>query len=262
MEKRLMRIFFLLTTVGIILSGCKPGQGLGGKPSVTDLAIAAQPDFSSLDIKRMTVKVLMADGTSLTCPASCRIVRDSVVHLSVTPFFGIEAMVAQLTRDRFLVLDKLRKVAYTGSYEELEKQTGIAINFTVVQALLTNRLFILNKEGGPLNRLKAETNRGIVSLHHTQLPVKQQFVLNEANRIQETSISAVVGNYHFTNRYDGFSNQDLLVFPYQQTMNLEAGKKKYELSLSITRMTVNEKPAIPQLSIQGYRIGTIEQLMK
>lgn len=266
METRLIRLFILLTTVGILLTACKSGRDLSGgstsKTSITERAIAAQPEFSSLDIKRMTVNINTDGGTSYTSPATCRIIRDSIVHLSVQPIFGIEMFVAQLTRDRFLVLDKMRKIAYTGNYEQLGERMGMVINFNSLQALLTNRLFVLNNEGGTLSRLKAETHKGMKTLNHSHMPVRQQFILNDAFRIQETQISAVVGNYHFTARYEGFTNQDLLVFPYQQTMSLEAGKKRYALGLTITRMTINEKPLIPSISLQGYRIGNIDQLIK
>jgi len=266
METRLIRFFILLLTSGLLLSACKSGRELAGssgsKLSVTERAIAAQPAFSSLDIKRMTVNITTDDGTSYTSPATCRIISDSVVHLSVQPIFGIEMFVAQLTRDRFVVLDKMRKIAYTGNYEQLGDRMGMVINFNSLQALLTNRLFVLNNEGGPLSRFKAGNHKGAQTLNHTHVPVRQQFILNDSFRIQETQISAVVGNYHFTARYEGFTNQDMLVFPYQQTMTLEAGKKRYSLGLSITRMIVNEKPLIPSFSLQGYRIGTIDQLMK
>ncbi len=266
METRLIRLFILLLTSGLLLSACKSGRGLAGssgsKPSVTERAIAAQPEFSSLDIKRMSVNITTDGGTSYTSPATCRIIRDSVVHLSVQPIFGIELFVAQFTRDGFLILDKMKRVAYTGSFGQLGEQMGMVINFNSLQAMLTNRLFVLNPEGGPLGRLKAASHKGNQALTHTHVPVRQQFILNDAFRIQETQISAVVGNYHFTTRYEGFTNLDMLVFPYQQTMSLEAGKKRYTLGLTITRMIINEKPPIPSLSIQGYRIGNIDQLLK
>ncbi|MDX9749215.1 MAG: DUF4292 domain-containing protein [Paludibacter sp.] len=261
METRLTRLLILLATVGTLFSACKSGRELGGGAAVAERAIAAQPEFNSLDIKRMTVNVTTDNGTSYTSPATCRIIRDSVVHLSVQPIFGIEMFMAQLTRDRFVVLDKMRKVAYTGTYEQLGERMGLVINFNSLQALLTNRLFVLNTVDESLNRLKAETHKGMKTLQHTRIPVRQQFILNDAFRIQETQISAVVGNYHFTARYDGFTNQDLLVFPYQQTMSLEAGKKRYSLGLTITRMIINMNPLIPSVSLQGYRIGNIDQLL-
>jgi len=268
MEKRLMQIMFILTLSVVVFTACKSGRQLAGSESVlsersiTDLAIAAQPNFSSLDIKRMNLNINMGNGTSYSSPATCRIISDSVIHLSVQPFFGIEMFTAQFTNNRFVVLDKIKKVAYSGNYDLFSKGLGINIDYSMLEALLTNRLFVLNNQGGPLSRLKAERKAGTTSLQHNFNHIRQQFVLNSDYRIQRTDISTSIGKYRFTANYEGFTNQSTLIFPSQLSVNAEAGSKKYDLSMSITRMMVNEQLSIPDISLQGYRTGNIEQLLK
>lgn len=265
MEKRLIPITLLLI---LLVTGCKTGRKIAGEvgtrsteQKMLEQAIAAQPDFSSIDMKRMTVSINLG-SSSYTSPATCRIIRDSVIHLSAQPFLGIEMVVAQFNKNGFTVLDKVRKVAYTGDYAQFSERFGIALNYTMLESLVTNRLFVMDDNATPEQSLKPSVRNGINTLSYGNERISQQFTLETDFRIRKAEISTREGSQRFTASYDGFTNQDLVFFPYNYTVQLTTASRKAELGVTISRLVVNEMPVIPQLSLQGYRIGTLESLLK
>lgn len=269
METRIIRLTGILVVVLMIMAGCKSGKTIGDETTLShderkilEQAIAAQPSFNSIDIKKMSMTLNITGSNSLSSPATCRIIRDSVVHISVQPFFGIEMAVAQFTNTRFVVLDKMRKVAYTGDYSLFNERFGIALNYKAIEALITNQLFVIDSQNAALTRLKPQQKDGKAFLTHSTNNVRLQFQLNPENRIRNVDITTTNSNQRFTAEYENFTNIDQLAFPFQYKVNLSTASRKVDVAVGITRMTVDEQLSIPEISLQGYRIGIIDQLLK
>lgn len=265
MEKRIILAGLILMSV---LSGCKSIRGTAGAEKISsgerkvlEQAIAAQPEFSSLDMKRLSVSISLG-GSSYTSPAICRIIRDSVIHLSAQPFLGIEMVVAQFNKSGFTVLDKMRKVAYTGNYAQFSERFGIALNYSILESLITNRLFVMEAGTSTVKNLKPSVRNGEISLRYENEMIRQLFQLGSDFRIRSTEISTPEGRQTFRARYDEFTNQDLIYYPYNYSVELTTASRKVELGVKISRMVVNDMPVIPELSVQGYRIGDLESLIK
>jgi hypothetical protein len=246
-----------------VLSGCKSIRQLGSEADAAgsaqrmlEQAIAAQPDFRSLDIKRMTIST-----DKFYSPAICRILRDSVVYISAQPFLGIEMAAARFTKSDFLIVDKMKKVAYTGNYAQLSERLGIIVDYKVVESLLTNQLFVLGKQSNSLHQLKATQRDGIASLTYENHLIRQQFTLSSDYRISSSIVSTPDGQHQFTADYSNFTARDLLVFPYQYKLQV-TGARNLSVSITIARMVVNELTQLPELSVQGYRIGSLDALIK
>lgn len=224
-------------------------------------AIKSQPAFTGIDMKRITVNVTLG-GNSFSSPASCRIIPDSAIYLSAQPFLGIEMGVARFTRDGFVVLDKIRKTAYVGNYDFLTEKFGLAINYAVIEALITNKLFVINFPDNSLKQLTPSVKDNDWQLTYNNASIRQVFRVGNDYRIRRAEISTPGGRQSFTAEYDNFSSQDLLLFPYQYKVSATTTSRKFSLSVAITRMVTNELPQIPEISTAGYRIGNIESLLK
>lgn len=265
MEKRIIQLGILLV---LLFTGCKTSReaALGDRSGrserkMLEQAIAAQPEFTSLDMKRISVSISLG-GSSYSSPAICRIIRDSVIHLSAQPFLGIEMVVAQFTRTGFTVLDKMRKVAYTGTYSQFSERFGIPFDYTLIESLITNRLFVMEAGTPALTSLKPALSNGVITLSHESDRIRQVFELGADNRIRKTILSTPEGRQNFTARYDEFSNQEMIYFPYTYSVQLSTASRTVELGVKVSRLVVNEMPVIPELSLQGYRIGDPESLLK
>jgi len=265
MEKR---IILLSLIVMAVFASCKTSReaagtdrGSSSERKILEQAIAAQPEFSSLDMKRISVSISLG-SSSYSSPAICRIIRDSVIHLSAQPFLGIEMVVAQFNKSGFVVLDKLRKVAYKGDYSQFSERFGIAINYSIVESLITNRLFVMEANSSVEKSLKPAVHSGVVSLNYENELIRQQFELAADHRIRKATINTREGRQQFSANYDEFTNQDLIYFPYTYSVQLTTATRKVELGVKVSRLVVNEMPVIPEISLQGYRIGDLESLLK
>jgi hypothetical protein len=264
MEQRLIYFTIVLLIAAAALSGCKsPRQlsngtaGAGSTRQLLEQAIAAQPDFRSLDIKRMTIST-----DKFNSPAICRILRDSAVYISAQPFLGIEMAAAKFTKSGFIVVDKMKKVAYTGDYAQLSDRLGLIVDYSVVEGVFTNQLFVLGQQSNSLRQLKAQQQEGVASLIYENQRIRQQFTLNPDFRIASSEVSTPGGQQRFTAGYSNFTSQDVLVFPYQYKLQVISGSRTLSASITITRMVANELTQIPELSVQGYRIGSLDSLIK
>lgn len=251
----------------MVMTGCKSsktvtdaGQVSADNRRIPELAMAAQPDFTSLDIKRMNLTVAMSGGQSYSSPATGRFIRDSVIHISVQPFFGIEMFVARFTKESFLVVDKMRKIVYTGTYSQFSDQFGISLDFTTIEALLTNRLFVVN--GASLTTLKPTTKDGVMYLSRTSTSFRQQFTLGSDYTIRRSEVSLPDEDAQFVADYDQFTDQNGLMFPFRHQLNLSAGSKKFDLTIVLTRLVANEPINIPEISTAGYKVGNSVKFLK
>ena len=66
-----------------------------------------------------------------------RIWRDELVVVSVQPMLGIEMMRMEADRDSVWVIDKMNKRFITMAYNDIEKKTGVKINYRTLQDLLS-----------------------------------------------------------------------------------------------------------------------------
>lgn len=66
-----------------------------------------------------------------------RIWRDELVVVSVQPMLGIEMMRMEADRDSVWVIDKMNKKYIALAYGEIEKQTGMKINYRTLQEMLS-----------------------------------------------------------------------------------------------------------------------------
>jgi hypothetical protein len=265
MEQRITRIAGIMLATAIMMIGCKSGKQLAESEPVStrqlvSMAIEAQPVFHTLDLKRIALNVSLG-SSSYSSPASCRIIRDSVIHLSIQPFFGVEMMVAQFTADRFVLLDKVRKVVYAGDYASLRAEYGIAVDFKTIQALITNQLFVMSHRNTPLTALKPERGGSTNFLLYQEAGISHRFQLNNDHRILKTQLTTAGGRQQLTAEYDKFTSQGLLLFPSQYSVKVTTGESNFNLGVSVSRLSYNEPVSIPQLSLQGYRSGSLESLL-
>ena len=108
------RIIKILIAVGLLITfiGCKVKE----KVKIDDLrtheevllqdVLQAEPAFENIHFMRMNIGVNLNGKGRYNSAANCKIITDSVIHISVRPFFGIEMFIVQLTPARMVLIDK------------------------------------------------------------------------------------------------------------------------------------------------------------
>lgn len=69
--------------------------------------------------------------------ARIRMQQDSVIWVSIAPLLGIELVRAKITPDSLMLVDRINKRYYLGSFERVNEMLKVNLTFQMLQALLT-----------------------------------------------------------------------------------------------------------------------------
>jgi hypothetical protein len=269
--KRNKLLQFLLMMLFFTLIGCKSAQKLS---SVTDTdksvakivekTLMAEPQFHSVDIKKMNVQLHLSNQKQYNSPASCKIISDSVIHISVQPFFGIEMFVARFTPNTFIFIDKTKSIYYQSDYAFLNTKFNLDINFSTLRAIFTNKLFVAGEnQVQPAMFINKQDKRIASGLHYENEKYAGIVMLNPDFRISDVEVNLKSGPEKFNVRYADFGETGKQTnFPYNIDFSVSSGSKIFSLAMSITRLNVDEAITIPELNLHKYRQGNISTLLK
>lgn len=222
----------------------------------------ATPVFNTYNIQRMTVGINL-NGSQYNSPASGRLIRDSIIHLSVQPFFGIEMFVAQINTEGIVVVDKTKGVYYRMSFEEIRQRFNMPFDFNTIQAVFTNQLFFFGeKELKPSLFKQQQHSDGTISIRYESGFIAQISTLDTDYRVTQFLINTKTSNQELTVRY---ADPKMLIdkpFPHAASFRLKTNSRDLQFNMNINRMEVDQPLSIPVLNLQRYRETPIEMLLK
>ena len=129
------RYFWSIFWVGLFaLASCgRKTVSTSGIPVADELAI------QNLDFDYLTSSSKIRyrnDGDNVSATANIRVKKDSIIWISVTPGFGIEAARGLITRDSVSFINRLDKEYSTYSFKELSNKFNFDISYDLLQAVL------------------------------------------------------------------------------------------------------------------------------
>lgn len=254
-----------------VLAGCKMLQkvniGTNENKSIAMLvekAQLAEPRFRTLDIKKMNVKVNLSNQNEYNSPANCKIITDSVIHISVQPFFGIEMFVARFTPDTFIFIDKTKNTCYMSDYAFLNTKYNLDLSFATIQAIFTNKLFVA---GG--NQVQSAIFKNIQDkntssgFEYKNEKYNGKVLLNQDFRISDVEVNIKTGPEKFHVSYTGFGETGQTAsFPYAIGIKLSNDLREFGISMNILKLITDEEITLPELNIYKYQKGNISTLLK
>ncbi len=259
----------LLGLIGIamfaMLSACKTTRLFSGKATKTsqealvDSVLAYSYSYNSFSAK-FSAKY-KSETMNRGLSGNLRIYRDSVIWLSVSPGFGIEAAAALLTPDTAMFVNNLNSTYYAGGYEKLREMFHIDVDFQTIQSIFTNKLFIY-PAGKSLDAFKYYELLGDSTYYQLQsIPKKQLQKLLDDNtatkpvlhtvRImpkrftpENVSITDYAGDKKMRLGYSDFEETDGRYLPQKTDIELYSGEKKVTVNLRYHRIKFNTNPKI------------------
>jgi hypothetical protein len=138
MNKTIWLVTLFLSLVAI--TACKK------LPTVTPGEdVSAELDISAVDIdfEYMTAssKIRFSNGQKdLSANASIRIKKDSIIWISVSPGFGVEAARGQATQDSLIIINRLDREYMAYDFKKLSEEFNFDITFDLLQAALLGNL--------------------------------------------------------------------------------------------------------------------------
>jgi hypothetical protein len=261
------QIFIMVLVIATSL-GCKTMQKIKTRDQtfttqLVDEVKKAEPKFDNIEFGRMNIGINLNNKNQFNSAANCKIIPDSVIHISVQPFLGIEMFMIRLTPESIVVIDKTKGVFYQSDYAFFELQFGLDINYQTFEAMFTNKLFTIGaKDKTDRSFVDATDKNGHRILAYKTVSLNQHFFLNEDFRIKEIAVNASTGNEQFMVYYTDFSHAGSLLFPTGIRFQFKNKHELFTFNMSVSRLAVNETINIPNININQYRRGDILSLFK
>ncbi len=198
----MMRLFSVLICCAVLIfSSC--GKTLLPTSSVEKEYALEKFDFAYLQAKSK-IRFSSPDK-SLSSSATIRMKKDSIIWISVSPIFGIEAARGFISQDTIVFMDRVNKDVYRYNYETLSNTLNFEVNFQMVQSIiLGNQVFDFkaddnfSKKSGELKigqkrgRFELETyaaveNRKVRTIKVKEIPdgSKMEIIFSDFNIVAE-----------------------------------------------------------------------------
>lgn len=260
-------LFLLITTV--LFSACKTKQIVSKQAvqinpveQLIEKVQQAEPNFKSANVSKMSM-ALNIDGRAFTVSASCKIQRDSVMHLSVQPIAGFEMFKVEITPDSIRAFDKVNRKMYVTDFSYLEKRFGVAVDYYTLQALISNRFFTVGSQNPNKDKCKlsgeSENSHGIQFENSAILQVVN---VNDVYRIDKVNLTSKSTNYLMSVLYSDFLLIDNVSFP--QKIKIQASNPKHVLNcdFNISKAMFDNKIVFSSIESARYERADINQLLK
>jgi len=259
----LLSILFLL-----ILSGCKPKQQLADtKPAVLkgttgqiiEKIRQAEPKFQTANFSKISLSLNTKDR-SFNLSATCKMVKDSAIHLSaLMPFLGTEMFKVEFTTANIRVFDKMNNSFYEADYNLITEMSGVAVDFFAIQALFSNTFFTLASPL-PCNNCKTENSQIIFE----KSGIKQSVAINNLFRIISVNLTKENQNQNLFAEYKDFTATGKSNFLFPQQIKITAGNETSQsnLILNISKMEFDGNVSLNPLNTVTYKRGNINNLLR
>ncbi len=265
MKKRII----ILMLLPVLFFGCKTKQQVAERAVekspvgvLVDKLVAASPDFSTANVSKMSLAIKLNDY-NFNVSATCRISRDSLIHVSILPVLGIEAFKVEMDPDTIRVYDKFNKKLYVVDFASLNSRFGVNVDFYSLQDLISNRFFKVGSRSLTAENCKlANSGDQVNVIDYVKAPMKQRITSNASNRIVKNEISSVSSDYTFVAAYNDFAAFDNINFPQKINILVTNGKRTFTCDFSVSKATFNQKLNFSTLNPERYERADINNLLK
>lgn len=233
-----------------------------------------QLKFNTLSIKFNAN--IEKSGESHSLSGTIRIKKDSLIWISIVPALGIEAARMMITKDTIKFINRINSTFYNGNYSYLNNMMNLDIDFSLLQAMLTNELFLYSRQVKDdddiirtfrsrvdsnlyvLSSLKEKkVTRKIKKKKTNDLIFQELIILPEMFRIKEIKIVDYEYDKKFELEYSNFNKTEEYLIPQLLDFKINDSKNNINASLEYTKVTINKDLEYP-FSIPEKYTRTLE----
>lgn len=145
--KQCQPLFWAVASIFVLwaLQSCDSGRLFSAKKDHTAATLVDKTMEQQLSFEALSIKFSLNynDYTQeFASPGVLRIQRDSVIWVSLMPALGIEMARVLITPDSIKVMNRIRREYSVNDFGFFKQNYGVDIDFSTIQALLTNALFV------------------------------------------------------------------------------------------------------------------------
>lgn len=233
-----------------LLVGCKSKNTIstGGELSKkTHEEVIHDTQSKEIVFKTISAKgniELISGNSSKKTSAVFKILKDSVLQISVRPVFGIEALRMDITPSGITIIDRFKKQYFTENFNDSEFLKQMDFNFYNLQALFTNQLFIPGQETVDYNDYKKYSVSVANDLYMLQTKgkggISYNFAVDASDRVVSTLIHNEKQNLSIQWSYMDFIEENKRIYPTNMLAKLEFGKHKADIGISYNKLEIDD----------------------
>ena len=220
--------------------------------------VVNEPKVSTINISNASVTII-SGGQELSSRASIRIIKDSIVQISLQPALGIEMARLDVTPKNVVALNKLQNRYFESNMDYLAKMLGMKLDYYDFQALLLNHIFIagesLKNSKEVLGHLdsKTVTPTGIQMLGSKNAAgFSHEFDLDKNGKLVNTQVKYQT-SMSMRCTYSQFRTQNSVTFPFMIFISALQGKSSSKLSIEIKKAEFNQAVTINPTDKSKYK---------
>ena len=232
----------------IVISACKkiptvsPGEDVSAELDVNEIDIDFEYLTASSKIK------FSNDEKNLSANASIRIKKDSIIWISVSPGFGVEAARGKATKDSLIIINRLNREYLAYDFKKLSEEFNFDITYELLQAaLLGNMPIDLRQE----DKVRKENAYFIIKQEYGNVTINNyinaRIMKLEKVDMREKNKASSRDNTLYL-QYDDFKVLDDHVIPFINLISLNylSGKTAQSTEINIE----HKKASFPQEALK------------
>lgn len=234
------------------LTATTPVKNIARSGSFTPIT----PKFDTWNVGRCKVSLTVNERT-ITVQSSLRMVKDSLISLSIQPLLGIEMYRADLTPDSITLIDRGNHSFFTTSYDFFEKKFGVSIHFADIQAILSNNLLRHTSIPTPQGEAQDSLNQWIASRNE----MKIDYGVSKENRLIQTQITQGGNQSMFRCTYEQFESIAQQFAPMRYLLSVSSNQKHAEMALTYENVNVNTGMHPKPVNTSRYQRVSLSQIL-
>lgn len=262
------RLLYILTAVVLTLSlaSCRTG-GIAGKNILKakqneELRPLVEPQERLTDLTAKTSITIDYNQHPINLKGRLRMRRDEVVQLTFTALGVVEIAMIEFTPKEAYIIDRVNK-----RYVKFDYSSGfvnsIGGNFTTIQSLFWNRMFIPGKEKawerlGDFDVEKQDT-RNIIKPTSQGMLKSLFYTDSNFGQLQQTRLT--LQDYELVWQYDMFSSLDIYSFPTVSDISIYAGSQALGLHIALSNISYVDKDWTAGTNLSRYTEVTMEEML-
>ena len=228
------RILLGFIMLSFIAFSCKKK----GSKSATLSDKVMNNDFT-FDYLSTKAKVNYLDSEqNLSTGMNIKMKQDSAIWLSITPALGIEMMRILIRKDSVFMLNRLKKEYYAGSFELIQKQLGLNVNYRLVEKMMLGNIPIKNTSSQKVT--KTDT-------HYLLEQMLKDFTVTNSvkkdnSRLERLTIKGNEQNVETNILYSEFEPLGDIEFARKIELDQQIDGKKTNVDIKYSKTKVGSEP--------------------
>ena len=243
------QLYFLFFSLVILLAGCNKKT-----LSFKDAAEAENFAVDNVDFEYMSTssKIRFSnDDKNLSATANIRLKKDSIIWVSVTPGFGIEAARGIITRDSVVFINRLNKEYSAFNFKELSEEFNFNIDYNLLQSVILGNMPVPPNDD---DLVKKESDYFVVKQQNGAVTISN-FVDARSLKLERISMldrgkEEVFGKTRTRNNelvltYSDFQQLQDQVFPFENFATLDyqskGKKRRTEIDIQHKKASISDE---------------------